>query len=114
ALEAAHAQGVLHRDLKPSNILFGPDDAPLLADFGLAQVAGERRLTLTGEVVGTPAYMAPEQASGAGTDARTDVYQLGATLYEMLGGRPPFAGARALDVILAVLEKAPAPLETIA
>ncbi|MBI2933449.1 MAG: protein kinase [Planctomycetes bacterium] len=91
---AAHERGIVHRDLKPSNILVGADGEPKVADFGLAQQMGsDARLTRTGSTVGTPLYMAPEQIRGGGGKAtpRTDVYALGAILYEMLAGRPPFA-----------------------
>jgi serine/threonine-protein kinase len=94
ALEYAHRQGVVHRDVKPENVLLQGDHA-LVADFGIAlalEHAGGERLTRTGITLGTPSYMAPEQAAGAGPiDARTDVYALGAVLHEMLAGEPPFA-----------------------
>jgi len=93
AVEAVHAAGVLHRDIKPANAVLRPDGAPILLDFGLARAADGERLTTTGELVGTPNYMAPEQlAGGAAADERTDVYGLGATLFELLAGGPPFVG----------------------
>ncbi len=95
ALEYAHRQGVVHRDLKPANVLLHPSGGPVLADFGLArpvQAATEARITATGTVLGTLAYMAPEQFSGGPVDGRTDIYALGAMLFEMLTGRPPFEG----------------------
>ncbi|MBX3469137.1 MAG: protein kinase [Planctomycetes bacterium] len=112
ALQAAHDACVLHRDVKPHNVLLTPEGQPLLTDFGLARaVEPEDGLTVTGQVIGTPAYMSPEQAEGdqARVDARTDIYGLGATLYEMLTGQPPFQGTSALQVLARVLEQAPTP-----
>jgi serine/threonine-protein kinase len=102
ALDYAHQHGVVHRDIKPENILLTRDGSTLVADFGIARaLGGEERLTQTGMRVGTPAYMSPEQASGDKTvDARTDVYALGAVLYEMLAGEPPFTGPSAQAIIL--------------
>jgi len=92
-LDHVHTQGILHRDLKPQNVLFDANGTPKLVDFGLALVAGAERLTETGQVLGTPAYMAPEQAMGeTAVDARTDVYGLGAILYACLTGHAPFRG----------------------
>jgi eukaryotic-like serine/threonine-protein kinase len=94
ALECAHGEGVVHRDIKPENVLLSQGQA-LVADFGVARAlgaAGEESLTGTGTALGTPAYMAPEQASAGQVDARTDVYALGCVLYEMLAGEPPFTG----------------------
>jgi formylglycine-generating enzyme required for sulfatase activity len=93
ALEAIHAAGVVHRDLKPDNVLLRPDGSAVLLDFGVARDVGAERLTLTGEVLGTPAYMAPEQADGTHVDARADVYGLGAVLFTLLAGRAPFVGS---------------------
>ena len=93
ALDYAHRHGVVHRDIKPENILLAEGHA-LLADFGISRplgTAGER-LTETGIVVGTPAYMSPEQATGEAVDGRTDIYSLGVVLFEMLAGEPPFTG----------------------
>jgi len=99
ALEYAHRHGVIHRDIKPENILLSESHA-LVADFGIARaLKGGDHLTETGMAVGTPAYMSPEQASGERElDARTDVYSLGAVLYEMLAGEPPFTGPTAQAV----------------
>ncbi|MBA3778325.1 MAG: serine/threonine protein kinase, partial [Chloroflexi bacterium] len=92
ALEHAHERGIVHRDVKPANILVSPDGRARLVDFGIARTLEENaeRLTLTGAVVGTLRYMAPEQLDGEPADRQTDVFGLGATLYEMLAGRPPF------------------------
>ena len=102
ALEYAHRHGVVHRDIKPENLLLTTDGSILVADFGIARALAsvDDRLTETGLAVGTPAYMSPEQAAGDKTvDARTDVYSLGAVLYEMLAGEPPFTGPTAQAVI---------------
>jgi tetratricopeptide (TPR) repeat protein len=109
----AHEQGVIHRDLKPGNILLDQSGEPKVSDFGLAHLSGDlvTTLTKTGAVLGTPAYMAPEQARGAKSsiDRRTDVYALGATLYEALAGRPPFRGDSIHAVVHDVIHKEPEP-----
>src|SRR6188472_3971557 len=96
ALQYAHDQGVVHRDIKPENLLLTRDGNTLVADFGIARglsTGDEAKLTETGLVVGTPAYMSPEQAGGdAALDARTDIYSLGVVLYEMLAGEAPYTG----------------------
>lgn len=110
AIQYAHDQSVLHRDIKPSNILLGRDGRPYLTDFGLAKdLSDATSLTRTGAVIGTPAYMSPEQAAGgkAKIDATSDVYALGAVLYHMLTGQPPFAGRTGLETVLMVLEQDP-------
>ena len=106
-----HAHGVLHRDLKPANVLLDADGAPKLVDFGLARVAGTSRLTLSGELVGTPAFMAPEQALGQNqrVGPATDVYALGALLYYLLTGRDPFPGRTTVEVIDRLVNEAPEP-----
>ena len=120
AIGAAHRAGVLHRDLKPGNILIAEDGTPFVTDFGLAKrvsvddqvsagVTGLHSLTQSGAILGTPAWMSPEQAGGQ-TDTigvAADVYSLGAILFAMLTGRPPFQGASPLDTVLMVLEQDP-------
>ncbi|MBM4063942.1 MAG: serine/threonine protein kinase, partial [Planctomycetes bacterium] len=93
ALATAHRAGIVHRDLKPQNLMVAPDGAPVVLDFGLALPLDEERLTVAGELLGTPLYMAPEQIEGMKADARTDVYALGVTLYEALTLVHPFAGS---------------------
>ena len=97
ALDYAHRQGVIHRDVKPENLLLTRDGEVLVADFGIGRVfdasSPEATLTRSGMLIGTPAYMSPEQALGnEKLDGRTDIYSLGCVLYEMLIGEPPFVG----------------------
>ncbi len=92
ALDYAHSRGVLHRDVKPTNILLREDGSPVLADFGLAKIAGLRRLTASGSVMGTPEYMSPEQAEDRGVSQASDLYSLAVVAHEMLTGRVPFEG----------------------
>ncbi len=104
----AHRQGVFHRDLKPANVLVAEDGRPVVVDFGVARVRGSEGLTKTGELVGTPAYMAPEQIDSArGVDERSDVYGLGAILYHCLAGQPPFAGDGLASFVKQVLTADP-------
>lgn len=110
AVQHAHERGILHRDLKPGNIVFDAHDQPHLTDFGLAKVlATESHLTLTADVLGSPHYMAPEQAEGKRQPltTATDIYSLGCILYELLAGRPPFQGETALEILRQVREQEP-------
>lgn len=110
ALAHAHEHGVVHRDLKPANILVAAGDVPKILDFGLAKALSEEtRLTRTGEIVGTPAYMAPEQAFDAAIDHRADLYSLGAVLYEMLTGSPPFNARSVMSVLRQLESEDPKP-----
>ena len=108
----AHEHGILHRDIKPGNILLDTNGEPHLTDFGLARlVESESTVTRTLEVLGTPSYMAPEQAAGnnAKLTSATDVYGLGAVLYQLLTGHPPFAGGTTYETIKLLLETEPRP-----
>ena len=125
ALEAAHQRGILHRDLKPANVLVtgssGSSDPPRakLLDFGIAKLMGalegeaeDLTRTLEGAVVGTTAYMSPEQAEGKALDARSDIFSFGAVLYEMLSGTRAFAGHTSAQVVSAVMRDDPPQLQT--
>ncbi len=114
ALEYAHQQGVIHRDVKPSNILLTMQGQVRLGDFGIAKIAQTTTITRPGEQLGTPAYMAPEQARGADVSPQTDVYALGVVVYEMLAGRPPFQGdtSQVLSILYQHVHKPPPPVRT--
>ena len=104
ALAAAHRAGVVHRDVKPGNVMIHPDGRPVVVDFGLARDERSAQLTRSGEQIGTPSYMAPEQARGSrAIDARADVYSLGAVLYELLALQPPFTGSSAAEIAARIL-----------
>src|SRR5262249_28421495 len=114
ALAAAHQAKVIHRDVKPENIILRPDGVVKLVDFGLARIteptsAATVQATQTGAVMGTPRYMSPEQARGEKLDLRTDIFSLGAVLYEMIAGRPAFPGASTAEVFAALLSAEPPP-----
>lgn len=106
-LAHAHAQGVVHRDVKPQNVWLAPDGTAKIGDFGLAVAEGATRVTAVGTVIGTVAYMPPEQALGRGSDARSDIYSLGALLYELLCGVTPFAGESAAAIVSQHVSTAP-------
>src|SRR5690348_9318350 len=129
ALARAHAAGIVHRDLKPGNIMVAEDGRVKLLDFGLAKLTetnvdsdgttatitvGQSPQTEEGTIVGTVAYMSPEQAEGRKVDARSDIFSFGSVLYEMATGRRPFEGATKLSTLSAILEKEPRPLGEIA
>jgi serine/threonine-protein kinase len=110
-LHAAHSEKIIHRDIKPPNILVGDDDSVKVVDFGLAsmvQQAGSR-LTKSGILIGTPHYMAPEQINGRDVGICSDIYSLGALLFEMFSGKPPFEGETAVSILFQHL-KSPTPV----
>ncbi|WP_227254459.1 serine/threonine-protein kinase [Frigoriglobus tundricola] len=110
AVHAAHRAGVIHRDLKPANVLFAADGTPKIADFGLAKrLNAEDAQTRTGDILGTPYYMAPEQVHGTAVGPATDVYALGAILYELLTGLPPFRGTTVWGTLAQVIGRDPVP-----
>ncbi|MCS5629552.1 MAG: serine/threonine protein kinase [Pirellulaceae bacterium] len=111
AVQLAHDNGILHRDIKPANVLVNKKDIPLVTDFGLAKQVHEKSgMTMEGSVLGTPSYMPPEQARGNldEVNTRSDIYAIGATLYHLLTGNPPFAAASVYETIRQVLNKEPA------
>jgi len=108
-LEAAHVRGVLHRDLKPDNVLLDVEGRPKIADFGIARLAAATAITRTGELLGTPQYLAPEQMTGDMVDERADVYALGVILYEMLTGARPTGGRTPSEIVSRRLRVDPRP-----
>ncbi|MEY2483724.1 MAG: eukaryotic-like serine/threonine-protein kinase [Verrucomicrobiota bacterium] len=117
ALSVAHAAGIVHRDIKPENIMLRPDGYVKVLDFGIAKftepetsLPAAQPTTLHGMIVGTTRYMSPEQARGLPVDARTDIWSLGVMLYEMVAGQPPFQGATATDLLIAIAGREPLPL----
>jgi eukaryotic-like serine/threonine-protein kinase len=111
ALQAAHAAGIVHRDVKPSNVMVDATGRAKLADFGVAAVQGDPKITMTGLIIGSPSYMAPEQAREGRSTEATDLWGLGATLYYAVEGEPPFDRGAPIPTLTAVTHEAPRPME---
>ncbi|WP_372367092.1 protein kinase [Candidatus Uabimicrobium sp. HlEnr_7] len=111
ALHYAHQKGIIHRDIKPVNIMMENNQEPKIMDFGLAKdIENEEQLSRTGNVLGTLVYMSPEQANGKDVDTRSDIYSLGASLYEVLSKRPPFQGENSMNLLFQIFSKDPVEL----
>ena len=112
-LAAAHEKGIVHRDIKPENIMIRKDGIVQIMDFGLAKLRGSTRLTTSRSLLGTIAYMSPEQVQGLETDHRTDVFSLGIILYELLAGQSPFTGVHEAAIIYEIVNVSPKPISAI-
>ncbi len=110
AMDYAHRRGMIHRDIKPANIMLNPHDQAILMDFGIAKIVGGQQHTVTGAVVGTALYMSPEQILGTPVDGRSDIYALGATLFEMVSGAPPFEADSSMSLMMMHLNNLPPDL----
>src|SRR5436190_12244671 len=113
ALQAAHSHHIVHRDIKPANIMINTGGEPKIMDFGIAK-ASAAQLTIAGQVFGTPAYMSPEQASGEDVDGRSDIFSLGAVLYELVTNVRPFEGPTMATTLTKILRLEPRPASSLA
>ncbi|MDQ4143469.1 MAG: serine/threonine protein kinase [Actinomycetota bacterium] len=111
ALEAAHAVGIVHRDVKPANVMVPPEGTAKLADFGIASLKDDPKITQTGLILGSPSFMAPEQAGGTSSGPEADLWALGATMYYAVEGQPPFDEGQAIPTLAAVLHDEPRPMQ---
>ena len=109
ALSFAHNQDVIHRDIKPANMMLTPQGVVKLMDFGIARSEEDRGLTMTGSTLGSLSYMSPEQTMGEGTDARSDLYSVGVSVYEMVTGQRPFQGDSDFAIMAAQVKEMPQP-----
>src|SRR5215467_4211484 len=112
-LAVAHREGLVHRDIKPENVLISDDGDVKIADFGLVRAVAEAKITSTSVILGTAAYLAPEQVASGETDSRGDVYAVGVLVYELLTGQTPFTGDTALAVAYQRLDRDVAPPSTV-
>ena len=113
ALDYAHQKGIVHRDIKPANVMIGADGNVKITDFGIAKINASEQFTMTGTIVGTPHYMAPEQVQGQPVDGRADQFSLAVVAFEMLAGDKPFTGEQLTTVVYKIVAEDPPPVHRI-